>query len=45
MLFHVTQRHSPMDYPGRNPDKARASRVHFAEPPSLTSDVGSTSFR
>ena len=31
MLFHVTLRHSPEDCPGRNPDKARASRVHFAE--------------
>ncbi len=31
MLFHVTLRHSPVDCPGRNPDKARASRVHFAE--------------
>ncbi len=30
MLFHVTLRHSPEDCPGRNPDKARASRVHFA---------------
>ncbi len=30
MLFHITLRHSPEECPGRNPDKARASRVHFA---------------
>ncbi len=43
MLFHVTLRHSSVDCPGRNPGNARASRVHFAEPPLWTLDIGSTS--
>lgn len=30
MLYHITLRHKPADCPGRNPEKARASRVHFA---------------
>jgi len=40
MLFHVTLRHSPEDCPGRNPDKARASRVHFAEREARQREIG-----
>ena len=40
MLFHVTLRHSPVDCPGRNPDKARASRIHFAEREARQRELG-----
>ncbi len=40
MLFHVTLRHSPEDCPGRNPDRARASRVHFAERETRQRELG-----
>jgi len=40
MLFHVTLRHNPEDCPGRNPDKARASRVHFAEREARQRELG-----
>lgn len=40
MLFHVTLRHTPTECPGRNPDKARASRVHFAEREARQQEFG-----
>ena len=40
MLFHVTLQHGPEDCPGRNPDKARASRVHFAEREARQRELG-----
>jgi len=40
MLFHVTLRHKPVDCPGPNPDKARASRVHFADRDARQSELG-----
>jgi hypothetical protein len=40
MLFHITLRHPPEECPGRNPDKARASRVHFAEREARQRDLG-----
>ena len=40
MLFHITLRHSPEGCPGRNPDKARASRVHFADREARQRELG-----
>jgi hypothetical protein len=40
VLFHVTLQHTPTECPGRNPDKARASRVHFAEREARQRELG-----
>lgn len=40
MLYHITLRHRPVDCPGRNPEKARASRVHFAEREARQRELG-----
>ena len=40
MLFHITLRHSPEGCAGRNPDKARASRVHFADREARQRELG-----
>jgi muconolactone delta-isomerase len=40
MLFHVTLRHNPEECPGRNPDKARASRVYFANREARQRELG-----
>jgi len=40
MLFHVTLRHNPEECPGRNPDKARATRVYFANREARQRELG-----
>jgi hypothetical protein len=40
MLYHITLRHRPADCPGRNPEKARELRVHFAERKARQRELG-----